>query len=183
MMDVGCAPTVLFLRAAKSQLAQILFSPAHRYYFLTRRSRGQDRAARLQDYAVSNRVAEMGGHFSSLAHTHPNQVRVASLSMSQNPLCSIPEINYELSRASRIDVEEKMSFISWRRGSARDLASGFVAVSTGKIWSNVRDALYSDASETRYGSTDRDSSERSVGNRMCLTEFPPLNASKHWVQL
>src|SRR6185312_1988082 len=73
-------------------------SACSQYYFLTRLTRGQNRARRLQDYAVSNRVAEMGGDLSRLAHTHPNQVRVARLSMSQNPLCSIPEIDYELSR-------------------------------------------------------------------------------------
>jgi hypothetical protein len=45
--------------------------------------------------------------------------------------------------------EEKMLCISLRSGSASDPASGFVAFSTGKTWSKVSDAWYSEASEAK----------------------------------
>ena len=62
---------------------------------------------RLQDYAISDSIAEMRHQFSGLEHSQPDQIRVPSLRMSESPLHGIPKINHELRRTPGIDVRGK----------------------------------------------------------------------------
>src|ERR1700693_5671007 len=62
---------------------------------------------RLEHYPVSDGIAKMCRDLASLPHAHPNQVRTSSLGMGKDTLCGVSKVDYEFSRASRIDVRRK----------------------------------------------------------------------------
>ena len=67
----------------------------------------QYRAMCLQDYAVSDGIAKMRCDLASLSHTQPDEVRASRFGMSKDTLDGISKIDYELGRASWIDVRRK----------------------------------------------------------------------------
>jgi hypothetical protein len=61
----------------------------------------------LQHYPVSDGIAKMRCDLGSFPHAQADQVRTSSFGMSKDTLCGASEVDYEFSRASRIDVRRK----------------------------------------------------------------------------
>ena len=62
---------------------------------------------RLQHYAVGHGIAKMRRDLASLPYAQTDEVRTSSFGMSKDTLCGVSKVDYEFSRASRIDVRRK----------------------------------------------------------------------------
>ena len=73
-----------------------------------------------QHHAIRNRVAEVGGDLGSPAHSQSDQVRIRVLSVRQDSLGGISEVNHEFGSTAGVDVRAKglLHFLAQRFGQA-----------------------------------------------------------------